>query len=107
MSARTISAIEALFWKVESTQTEEKAGPARAAGPDEVILYSETDFETKVKRITGVAGVNAAYDSFGKTTFDMSIECLQRPVYMVLYSSASGLIAHLNKITLVRRFHCF
>ena len=107
MSARTISAIEALFWKVESTQTEEKAGPARAAGPNEVILYSETDFETKVKRIKDVAGVNVAYDFLGKTTFDMSIECLQRLVYMVLYSNASGPIAQFNKVTLVRRFHCF
>ena len=73
---------------VGTVSTQEKAELARAA--DEVILYSDIDFETEVMRITHDAGVNAVYDSIGKTTFDTSIECLQRFGYMVLYSNATG-----------------
>ena len=73
---------------ISTVSTQEKAELARAA--DEVILYSDIDFETEVMRITHDPGVNAVYDSIGKTTFDTSIECLQRFGYMVLYGNATG-----------------
>ncbi len=41
---------------IGTTSTEEKAALARAAGADEVILYTEHDFLAEVKRITGGAG---------------------------------------------------
>ncbi|MBT3530892.1 MAG: quinone oxidoreductase [Gammaproteobacteria bacterium] len=85
---------------IGTVSTEEKAELARAAGADEVILYSETDFETEVKRITDGKGVNVAYDSVGKTTFDKSIDCLQRLGYMVLYGNASGPVTEFNPATL-------
>lgn len=72
---------------IGTVSTPEKAELARAAGADEVIHCGETDFETEVKRITDSAGVNVVYDSVGKTTFDKSIECLQRFGYMVLYGN--------------------
>ena len=79
---------------IGTVSTQEKAEPARAtdadADADEVILYCEKNFETEVKRITDGAGVNVVYDSVGKTTFDKSIECLQRFGYMVLYGNATG-----------------
>ena len=73
---------------------------ARAAGADEVILYTQTDFETEVKRITDGEGVNVVYDSVGKTTFEKSIDCLQRFGYMVLYGNASGPVTEFNPATL-------
>ena len=73
---------------------------ARQAGADEVILYSEQDFETEVKRITDGAGVNVAYDSVGKSTFEKSIDCLSRFGYMVLYGNASGPVTEFNPATL-------
>ena len=85
---------------IGTVSTQEKAGLARAAGAGEVILYCETDFETEVKRITDGAGVNVVYDSVGKTTFDKSIECLQRFGYMVLYGNASGPVTQFNPVTL-------
>ena len=47
---------------IGTVSTEEKANLAKSAGADEVILYSEQNFETEVKRITEGAGVNVAYD---------------------------------------------
>lgn len=85
---------------IGTCSTEEKAELARAAGADEVILYSETDFEPEVKRITEDRGVNVVYDSVGKATFDRSIDCLQPLGYMVLYGNASGPVTEFNPATL-------
>ena len=85
---------------IGTCSTAEKAELARQAGADEVILYSEQDFEAEVKRITNGASVNVAYDSVGKATFDKSINCLSRFGYMVLYGNASGPVTEFNPATL-------
>jgi len=85
---------------IGTCSTEEKATLARAAGADEVILYSEQDFEAEVKRMTDDAGVNVVYDSVGKSTFDKSIDCLKPRGYMVLYGNASGPVTEFNPATL-------
>ncbi|MDD9888774.1 MAG: quinone oxidoreductase [Gammaproteobacteria bacterium] len=85
---------------IGTVSTEEKAALAKAAGADEVILYSEKDFETEVKRITAGAGVNVVYDSVGKSTFEKSIDCLSKLGYMVLYGNASGPVTEFNPATL-------
>ena len=85
---------------IGTCSTEAKAELARAAGADEVILYSEKDFEPEVKRITEGRGVNVVYDSVGKDTFDRSIDCLQPLGYMVLYGNASGPVTEFNPATL-------
>lgn len=75
---------------IGTASTEEKAALARAAGADEVILYTQSDFEAEVKRLTNGAGVEVVYDSVGKDTFDKSLNCLKRRGYMVLYGQSSG-----------------
>jgi NADPH2:quinone reductase len=77
---------------IGTVSTEEKARLAREAGADEVILYTRTDFETEVKRLTDGKGVNVVYDSVGKTTFDKSLNCLRPRGYMVLYGQSSGVV---------------
>src|SRR5438477_10392354 len=47
---------------IGTTSTEAKAALAKAAGADEVILYTQQDFETEVKRLTYGKGVNVVYD---------------------------------------------
>ena len=69
---------------IATVSTKEKADLALAAGADEIILYSESDFEAELKRITDGKGVNVVYDSVGKTTFEKSINCLKPRGYMVL-----------------------
>ena len=62
---------------IGTMSTEAKAAKAKAAGADEVVLYSEKDFVEEVNRITQGQGVNVIYDSVGKTTFHRG-ECSTR-----------------------------
>src|SRR5881227_3410500 len=73
-----------------TVSTHEKAALARAAGADEVILYTEQDFEVEVKRLTGGAGLRVIYDSVGKTTFEKGLSCLAPRGMMVLFGQSSG-----------------
>src|SRR5437879_13316770 len=73
-----------------TVSTREKAALARGAGADEVILYTEQDFETEVKRLTNGAGLQVIYDSVGKTTFEKGLSCLAPRGMMVLYGQSSG-----------------
>jgi NADPH2:quinone reductase len=73
-----------------TVSTEAKAKLARENGADEVIRYTEQDFEAEVKRITGGRGVDVVYDSVGKTTFDKSLNCLRTRGLMALFGSSSG-----------------
>ncbi|MFL5493580.1 MAG: quinone oxidoreductase family protein [Gemmatimonadales bacterium] len=75
---------------IGTVSTEEKARLAREAGADEVILYTQTDFQVEVKRITGGAGVQVVYDSVGRTTFMKGLDCLVRRGMMVLLGQSSG-----------------
>lgn len=73
-----------------TTSTEEKATLVRTAGADDVILYTQTDFATEVKRLTDNRGVHVVYDSVGKTTFDKSLDCLRPRGTLALFGQSSG-----------------
>src|ERR1700688_1826746 len=62
---------------IATVSTEEKAKLARDAGADEVILYTQSDFEAETKRLTGGKGVDVVYDSVGKTTFEQGLNVLR------------------------------
>ena len=85
---------------IGTVSTEEKAALAREAGADEVILYTQVDFDTEVKRLTNNIGVDVVYDSVGKDTFDKSLNCLRRRGYMVLYGASSGAVPPVDPQTL-------
>jgi NADPH2:quinone reductase len=68
----------------------EKAGLARGAGADEVILYDDVDFAKETRRLTDGRGVDVVYDGVGAATFDRSLTCLRPRGLMVLYGAASG-----------------
>jgi NADPH2:quinone reductase len=75
---------------IATVSTPQKAELARGAGADEVILYTEKDFLAEVKRITGGRGVQAVYDSVGRTTFLKSLDCLAPRGMMVSFGQSSG-----------------
>jgi NADPH:quinone reductase len=75
---------------ITTVSTEAKAEFSREAGASDVILYTEQDFETEVKRLTGGKGVDVVYDGVGKTTFDKSLNCLHPRGMMVLFGASSG-----------------
>lgn len=81
---------------IGTVSTAEKAKLARQAGADEVILYTEADFEAETKRLTGGQGVEVVYDSVGQSTFMRSLNCLKPRGFMVLYGQASGPVEPLD-----------
>ena len=75
---------------IGTTSTEEKAKEVRAAGADEVVLYTKTNFVDAVKSLTNGNGVDLVLDGVGKTTFPGSLESVRTRGTVVLYGSASG-----------------
>jgi NADPH2:quinone reductase len=87
--------------------SEAKAELSRAAGADEVIVYTKQDFEAEVKRLTGGRGVEVVYDSVGVSTFEKSLNCLRPRGYMVLYGQSSGPVPALDPAVLVAKGSLF
>jgi len=81
---------------IGTVSTEEKTLLAGEAGADEVILYTQQDFEAETKRLTGGQGVEVVYDGVGKTTFAKGLNCLKPRGYMVLFGGASGQVEPFN-----------
>ncbi|MFQ5434208.1 MAG: quinone oxidoreductase [Anaerolineae bacterium] len=81
---------------IGTCSTPEKAALAKAAGADEMILYTEEDFEAKTKELTDGRGVDVVYDSVGQATFLKSLNCLHPRGTMVLFGAASGPVEPIN-----------
>jgi NADPH2:quinone reductase len=75
-----------------TVSTEEKAGIARQHGADEIILYTQQDFEAEARRLTGGRGVDVVYDSVGRTTFDKSLGSLRVRGTLALFGQSSGAV---------------
>jgi NADPH:quinone reductase len=92
---------------IATVSTEEKAQLARAAGADEVILYTQADFEAETKRLTSGKGVDAVYDSVGKTTFDKGLNLLRPRGMMALFGGSSGAVAPFDPLVLTQKGSIF
>jgi NADPH:quinone reductase len=88
---------------IGTVSTEEKAKLAREAGADEIILYTQTDFEAETKRLTGNKGVDVVYDSVGKTTFEKGLNVLRPRGMMVLFGGSSGAVPPFDPIALSQK----
>jgi NADPH2:quinone reductase len=88
---------------IATVSTEEKAKLARDAGADEVILYTQSDFEEETKRLTGGEGVDVVYDSVGKTTFEKGLNVLRPRGMMVLFGGSSGAVPPFDLIALSQK----
>jgi NADPH2:quinone reductase len=87
--------------------SEEKAKLAREAGADEVILYTQQDFEVETKRLTENKGVHVVYDGVGKSTFEKGLNVLRPRGYMVLFGGASGAVPPFDPIALSQKGSLF
>jgi NADPH2:quinone reductase len=88
---------------IATVSTDDKARLAREAGADEVILYTQSDFEAETKRLTGGRGVDVVYDSVGKTTFDKGLNVLRARGVMVLFGGSSGAVPPFDLIALSQK----
>jgi len=85
---------------ITTVSTPAKAELSREAGASDVILYTQQDFETEVKRLTHGKGVDVVYDSVGKTTFDKSLNCLRPRGLLALFGASSGPVPPFDLIQL-------
>lgn len=92
---------------IGTVSTEEKAKLARDAGADEIIFYTQTDFETETKRLTGGKGVDVVYDSVGKTTFEKGLNILRPRGMMALFGGSSGPVPPFDPIVLSQKGSLF
>ena len=80
---------------------EEKARQAKAAGADEVVIYTKDDFTTKAK------GMHVVYDSVGQSTFMQSLDCLRPRGMMVSFGNSSGPVANFAPLILSQKGSLF
>ena len=92
---------------IATVSTEEKAELARQAGADDIILYTQSDFEAETKRLTGGKGVDVVYDSVGKTTFDKGLNLLRPRGMMALYGGSSGAVPPFDPLVLTQKGSLF
>ncbi len=79
-----------------TVSTPEKAEFVRSLGADEVIYYTDTDFEMEIKQRTDGKGVNVVFDAIGGETAMKSLRCLARRGHLVCYGQTGGEPAHLD-----------
>jgi NADPH2:quinone reductase len=92
---------------IGTVSTAAKAALAREAGADEVVLYTEQDFEAEVRRLTDDRGVQVVYDSVGRTTFEKSLRVLAPRGMMVLFGQSGGPVEPFDPQTLNQRGSLF
>ena len=92
---------------IGTCSTSEKAAKAKAAGADEVILYTEQNFQEECRRLTDGQGVDVVYDSVGQSTWNGSLDSLKPRGMMVTFGNASGPVPPLAPLELTKRGSLF
>ena len=92
---------------IGTTSSLAKAAQATKAGADDMILYTETEFDTEVKRLTNGRGVDVVYDSVGKTTWEKSLNSLRPRGMMVTFGNASGPVGQIDPLILNQKGSIF
>ncbi len=54
--------------------------------------FSKKDFLEQVQDFTGGKGVKVVFDSLGKDTFDLSLDCLEKRGMLISYGNATGTV---------------
>lgn len=91
---------------IGTVSTASKATAARAAGADEIILYTEEDFVARALEMTGGEGVDYVVDGVGKTTFHRNVECMASQGHICLYGMASGPPDPISPLVLLPKAVC-
>jgi len=92
---------------IGTVSTEEKARLARQAGADDIIFYTQTDFEAETKRLMNGKGLDVIYDSVAKTTFEKGLNLLRPRGMMALYGGSSGPAPAIDPIVLTQKGSLF
>lgn len=77
---------------IGTASTAAKVEIAAKAGAKHVINYSHEDVKAKVMELTKDQGCAAVFDGVGKSTFDLSLDCVARKGSLVSFGNASGAV---------------
>ena len=83
--------------------SETKAELAKRHGCTHVILYREEDVAARVRELTDGRGVDVAYDSVGKDTFEASLDSLHPRGMLVSFGNASGPVEPFSPLLLAQK----
>ena len=75
---------------IGTVSTEEKAEIAKAAGADDIIIYTKHDFAVEVKKLTNDHGADLIIDGVAKTTFPGNLKAASLRANIVIFGAASG-----------------
>ena len=92
---------------IATVGTEEKVALARAAGADEVVIYTRDNFTTAARNFTDGRGVDVVYDAVGKDTFNGSIDSLRPRGMFVSFGNASGPVPPFAPLLLAQKGSLF
>ncbi len=92
---------------IATAGSEDKAGLARQAGADEIIIYTQQDFEAETKRLTDGKGVHVIYDGVGQSTFEKDLNIMRPRGYLVLFGAASGPVPPFDPVKLSQKGSLF
>ncbi len=87
--------------------TQAKVDVARKNGCRHVLILGQDDIVARVKEITKGEGVAVVYDSVGKDTFTLSLDCLRRLGMMVTFGNSSGPVEPFSPLELSKRGSLF
>ncbi len=76
--------------------SEEKAALARANGCAYTLILGRDEIAKEVRALTNGAGVPVVYDSIGKDTATISLDCLRPRGLLVSFGSSSGPLSYPN-----------
>jgi NADPH2:quinone reductase len=92
---------------IATAGSDAKAQLAYGVGADDVIVYTQQDFETETRRLTDGQGVHAVYDGVGKDTFERDLKVLRPRGYLVLFGGASGAVPPFDLMQLTQHGSLF
>lgn len=75
---------------IGTVSNEEKAAIAKAAGVDDIILYTKQDFVAETKKLTNEEGAEYIIDGVGKDTFTKDLDAVRTRGCICLFGSSSG-----------------
>ncbi len=81
---------------IATAGSDEKCKLANAAGATHTINYKTENFVERVKVLTGGKLCDVVYDSVGKDTYPMSLDCIKPLGLFVTFGNASGSIAGID-----------
>ncbi|MCB1549857.1 MAG: zinc-binding dehydrogenase [Hyphomicrobiaceae bacterium] len=88
---------------ITTVGSDEKGRRATGLGADHVVNYRSEAFESRVRHLTGRAGVDVVFEHVGPDTFAGSMFCLKRGGRLVTCGATTGIQAKINLFTLYQQ----